>query len=109
MPKILLVPEGAEPDEYVSHFDVPLADCIDSLGLIPRRYMHGLKTRRRIGFPGNKIVGGRHVVVRIEESEAHAPWRAGFYVLPNVTIPELWSFVLKRSAARAVTSIRQSS
>jgi hypothetical protein len=81
MAKVWLVKEGTEPTTGEG-FELPLASCIQLMGLQKENYHVGPDAPPRFGSSRTKVTSPRCVVVELTKPEAdHRGWKQGFYLL----------------------------
>ena len=86
MAKVWFGREGSVPTVGAPAYgDIPLAQCIDQLGLTKRHWLHGLDLTLRFGSRNPRATAvpePRHAVCQIDKLEASEEvWMAGYYLL----------------------------
>jgi len=83
MVKVWFVREGPEPTRGGPAYELPLATCVEVLGLTVDHFLSGLERTPRFGDQTARLAGiadYRHVVCEIEDADVAARgWKTGYY------------------------------
>ena len=92
MAKVWFAKSGDDPTRGEAPYDLPLAKCIERLGLKRSHYLQGLDNTPRFDRPSDvdAFTAPRHVVVEIASPEASAiGWKPGFYHFGDISVSQV--------------------